>query len=123
MKKRILIAEDDMAIVELLKASLEDAGYEVSYALNGVDALEVALRGKTPDLIIIDVIMPRMNGFELCSMLQSNEKTSQIPKLICTAEGSLGDIDKGLSLGAVGYIVKPFDLEKVREKISHILRD
>jgi len=122
MKKRILIAEDDEGIVELLKAGLETEGFEVAYALNGLDAMEMALREKVPDLIIIDIIMPKMDGFELCELLQNNEKTGKIPKLICTAEVSLGDIDKGLSLGAVGYIVKPFDLKKVVEKINQILR-
>src|SRR3989339_212586 len=121
MKKKILIADDDAALVELLKVGLENAGYEVSYAFNGTDAMEMAIREKTPDLIIIDVVMPRMDGFELCELLHSNEVTRNVPKLMCTAEGSLGDIDKGLSVGAVGYIVKPFDIEKVKEKIKYIL--
>ena len=121
MKKRILIADDDKGIVELLKIGLEEMGYEVSFALNGVDAMQMALRGNMPDLIIIDVMMPRMDGFELCSLLKSNPKTENIPMLFCTAEGSLGDIDKGLGIGAAGYIVKPFDFEKVKEKINQIL--
>jgi len=119
-KYKILIVEDDEGIVELLKAKLEESGYAISVAMDGITAIDMAIQ-LDPDLIILDVMLPHLDGFGVCAELKLDRGTSKIPILMCTAQNSLADIEKGFSFGINGYIIKPFDFEKVLVKIKQIL--
>jgi len=119
MKKHILIIEDEEDMVRGLKMNLVDEGYEVDYSLNGKEGLEKALAIK-PDLILLDIMLPGMNGLEICRQLR-NRKIN-IPILMLTAKGE--EIDKviGLELGADDYISKPFSIRELLARIKAHLR-
>ena len=119
--QRILIADDDEKVLALLKSSLQKAGYETSQALNGVKALALA-RKENPDLILADVAMPEMDGFELCKHIRDDPATEHIPFIFLTAKGELHDKVKGLNLGADDYISKPFHITEVTARIKTILQ-
>ena len=129
--KVILLVEDNKELRKAIKAEL-DPSYTVLEASNGKEGLLVAL-SKNPDLIITDVMMPEMNGTELCDLLKTNFKTSHIPIIMLTALGDLEDRLKGLKTGADAYVEKPFNTEilkvtiqnliKSRENVSHLLQD
>ena len=121
MKQRILIADDDEKVLTLLSSSLKKAGYDTSQALNGVGALE-AVRNKKPDLILADVAMPEMDGFELCRQIRNDSETANIPFIFLTAKGELQDRVTGLGLGADDYISKPFHISEVTARIKSILQ-
>lgn len=118
-KTRILVAEDEEPLRNLIKLHLESNGYEVGAAEDGVDALE-KFRDEGPwDLVILDIMMPRLDGF---SVLQEIRKTSEVPVIFLTALGSGDDIVKGFNLGADDYITKPFTFREVAVRIKAILR-
>ena len=118
MKERILIIEDDKAIVRVLERSLVYEGYEVDTALNGERGLELA-QEKTPDLIVLDLMLPGMDGFEVTEKIR---KDSNLPILMLTARGGLDDRVQGLDSGADDYMVKPFELEELLARIRSLLR-
>jgi len=118
-KTRILVAEDEEPLRNLMQLHLESSGYEVGTAVDGVDALEM-FRGQGPwNLVILDIMMPRLDGF---STLQEIRKTSEVPAVFLTALGSGDDIIKGFGLGADDYITKPFTFREVAVRIEAILR-
>ncbi len=118
-KTRILVAEDEEALRNLIELHLESSGYEVEVAVDGVDALK-QFNGKGPwDLIILDIMMPRLDGF---SVLTSIRKTSEVPVVFLTALGSGDDLVRGFNLGADDYITKPFTFREVTVRIEAILR-
>ena len=119
--QRILIADDDEKVLALLKSSLQKAGYETSLAINGADALRLAKK-ESPDLILADVAMPEMDGFELCRHIRDEPVTEHIPFIFLTAKGELHDKVKGLNLGADDYISKPFHITEVTARIKTILQ-
>src|SRR5688500_15063977 len=111
-KGRILVVDDDVATIEILNEVL-GASYEVLFATSGIQAIQVA-RTATPDLILLDVMMPGMDGFELCTHLRRDPYTAGIPVIFLTG---LGDIDaeiRGLQVGAVDYVTKPVSPPLVR---------
>ncbi len=118
---RILIADDEADIRLVLKKRLENAGYEVLVAVNGSEAVELAAREK-PDLVIMDVMMPEMDGFEATKMLRSRLETAVIPVLMLTAKKDKKSELEGLEAGADDYITKPFDNEKFLARIKMLLR-
>jgi two-component system response regulator MprA len=118
MKERILIIEDDKAIVRVLERSLVYEGYEVDTALNGERGLELA-QEKTPDLIVLDLMLPGMDGFEVTEKIR---KDSNLPIMMLTARGGLDDRVQGLDSGADDYMVKPFELEELLARIRSLLR-
>ncbi len=120
MGKTILVVDDEKDIIEMLKYNLEREGYEVLSAQNGKRALEQAQRH--PDLIVLDVMMPGMDGWEVCKQLKRNEKTSSIPVLFLTAKGAEIDEVIGLELGADDYIVKPISVRKLLARVRTVLR-
>ena len=121
MKPKVLIVEDSENSLELLTAKMEGDGYEVDTARNGIEALEhVAL--DLPDIILMDVMMPRMDGYETCRRLKANDETRYIPVVMLTARSELEDKVLGLDLGAEDYIVKPYSLAEVSARVRSLLR-
>jgi len=118
---KILVAEDERDIRELIGFTLRFAGFEVVLASNGVEAVERAPQ-EQPDLIILDVRMPKMTGYEACRLLKNNSATSTIPVVFLSAKGQEMEIKQGLASGAVEYIVKPFAPDELTNQVKEILR-
>ena len=119
--QQILITDDDPKLLTLLKSSLQKEGYVTIEAINGKSALE-QLKTEHPDLILADVTMPKMDGFELCQHVRENPATDNIPFIFLTAKGELHDRVKGLNLGADDYISKPFHISEVTARIKVVLQ-
>lgn len=117
---RILIAEDEKDIRELIIFTLQFAGFEVIATSNGEEACNKALE-TLPDLILLDVRMPRMTGYEACKTLKANEKTQGIPVVFLSAKGQDSEVQIGLDMGAAEYIIKPFSPDQLTERVQAIL--
>jgi DNA-binding response OmpR family regulator len=117
---RILIAEDEPDILELITFTLQYASYEVIASGNGEDALRIA-REELPDLVLLDVRMPRLSGYEVCQQLKSDEATRNIPVVFLSAKGQDAEVSTGLEAGAEEYLLKPFAPEQLITKIRAIL--
>lgn len=121
MAKKILITEDSPTMRSLIVSTIQALGpYEIIEAANGFEALRVLPREKI-DLVITDINMPDINGLELVSFIKGNEQYKSIPLFIISTEGSERDREKGLSLGADAYLVKPFSPEKLQELVHRFL--
>jgi DNA-binding response OmpR family regulator len=120
-KVNILIVEDEVDILQLLKYNVELAGFEVSTAPNGYEALSLAKR-QLPNLIILDLMLPGMDGFEVCKELKRAAETRHIPIIMLTAKGEEVDRIVGLELGADDYVVKPFSPRELTLRIRAVLR-
>lgn len=118
---RLLVVDDNPENIHLLIENLEDK-YEVLFATNGEKALRIAMSDAKPDLVLLDVMMPVMDGYEICARLKANPTTSDIPVIFITAMSEVLDETKGLELGAVDYIVKPFSMPVVRARVDVALR-
>lgn len=118
---RILTVDDEEDIQELLRYTLEREGYEVTGALTGEEALEGA-RANPPGLILLDLMLPGVNGLEVCRRLRAGSATRRIPIIMLTAKGEEEDIVRGLELGADDYVVKPFSHKVVLARIAAALR-
>jgi DNA-binding response OmpR family regulator len=118
--KKVLVAEDEPDIRGLIVFSLQYAGYEVIEALNGEDAVKLA-EAEQPDLILLDVRMPKMNGYEACSVLKAQDSTRGIPVVFLSARGQETEIKQGLELGAEEYILKPFAPDELYQRVGGIL--
>ena len=121
MKPRILIIDDDPAIVELVAINLEMAGYDVSCAEDGVKAQALAVQ-LLPDLIMLDLMLPRVDGFTVCQRIRRDERTADIPILMLTALGQTQDKVDGFNAGADDYLTKPFELEEMLARVRALLR-
>jgi DNA-binding response OmpR family regulator len=117
-KKRILVVYDELSIVKFLRANLESRGYEVLTATDGAEALKT-IEMELPDLIILDIMMPEMNGFEVCSRLR---EWSQTPIIMLSARGDVIDKVKCLDLGADDYITKPFGASELIARVRAVIR-
>jgi two-component system alkaline phosphatase synthesis response regulator PhoP/two-component system response regulator VicR len=106
-KKRVLVVDDERHIVRLVQVNLERQGYEVLTAYDGVECLEKA-KAEKPDLIVLDVMMPRMDGFEALQRLKSDPETNHIPVIMLTARAQDRDVLQGYTYGADLYLTKPF---------------
>jgi len=106
--KKILAVDDERHIVRLIQVNLERAGYQVSTAFDGNEALKKVEADK-PDLIVLDVMMPRMDGFEVLKRLQANPETREIPIVMLTAKAQDADVFRGWSSGVSAYLTKPFN--------------
>ncbi len=121
-KTKVLLAEDDKFISLAYKDGLSRAGFEVIHADNGKKALELAKK-KNPDIIMLDIIMPEMNGFEVLEELKKTNKIKKIPVVILSNLGQESDIEKGQKLGAIDYMIKSnFSLGEVVDKIKKIVK-
>ncbi|MCU6709871.1 response regulator transcription factor [Paenibacillus sp. J5C_2022] len=119
MRSHIVVVDDDERITSMLRRSLAFEGYEVSTASNGAEGLKLLL-GVEPDLIILDVMMPQVDGWEVCRRIR--EAGSTVPILMLTAKDEVADRVKGLDTGADDYVVKPFALEELLARARALLR-
>ncbi len=117
---KVLVAEDEQDILELIRFTLEFNGFDVVTASNGAEAVARARQIK-PDLILLDVRMPKMTGFEACQSLKAAPDTAAIPVVFLSARGQEADVKHGLSLGATDYILKPFSPEDLPARLWKIL--
>ena len=117
---KILIAEDERDIRELITFTLNFAGHKVIPTANGEEAFLVAMR-EVPDLILLDVRMPRMTGYEACRKIKAEGRTRDIPVIFLSAKGQEAEIRAGYEAGAAEYIVKPFAPDQLTERIQAIL--
>jgi DNA-binding response OmpR family regulator len=122
MSKRVLIVDDEVNIVISLEFLLEQAGYHVRVAHNGEEGLE-KITTFEPDLVLLDVMMPRMNGFEVCSRVRENPAWQHIKIIMLTAKGREVEITKGLALGANAYVTKPFSTKELLAQVRQILEE
>ncbi|MCI7589436.1 MAG: response regulator transcription factor [Spirochaetia bacterium] len=117
----ILVVDDEMPIVELIKYNLQKEGFSVITADNGATALRYA-REKNPDLIILDLMLPDMSGYEICKTIKDNPTTTDIPIIFVTAKDDDKDIVKGLELGAEDYVTKPFSPRVLLARVNRALK-
>ena len=120
-KTRILVVDDEPDIVKLLKSSLEAEGYEVLTAADGEEGFRMAQTEK-PDLIILDLLLPKLNGYEVCTKLKQNSNTSQIPVIFVTSLDEMDEELKGFEVGGVDYITKPVIPELVLARVRTHLK-
>jgi two-component system alkaline phosphatase synthesis response regulator PhoP len=119
-KGKILVVDDEIYIVHILDFSLGMEGYEVLTALDGEQALERA-HAEHPDLIVLDIMMPKLDGYETCKMLKADPATKDIPVILLSAKGRNVDQKVGFEVGASDYITKPFSPRKLVERINALL--
>ncbi|QDV58237.1 response regulator [Rosistilla oblonga] len=118
---KVLVVEDDLSVAEVLVYNLKKEGFEVSRALDGRDALNQA-RLKLPDLVILDVMLPSLNGLEVCRTLRASEDTKNISILMLTAKSEDSDQIAGFSIGADDYVCKPFSVAVLLQRVKALLR-
>ncbi|MDE0400146.1 MAG: response regulator [Candidatus Poribacteria bacterium] len=121
MDAKILIVEDERDIADLLRYNLQKAGFKTDYVRNGADALQRAIE-KTPDLILLDLMLPEVDGMIVCRLLKNDPRTKNIPIVMVTAKTEEKDRVAGLELGADDYIIKPFSPREVVLRVSAVLR-
>ena len=119
-KGKILVVDDEIYIVHILDFSLGMEGYEVITALDGEQALE-KVKAEKPDLIVLDIMMPKLDGYEVCKNIKSSAETQHIPVILLSAKGRNVDQKLGFDVGADDYITKPFSPRKLVERINAIL--
>ena len=119
-KGKILVVDDEIYIVHILDFSLGMEGYEVVTALDGEQALE-RVASERPDLIVLDIMMPKLDGYEVCRAVKSNPATKNVPVILLSAKGRNVDQKIGFEVGADDYITKPFSPRKLVERINSIL--
>ena len=119
-KKRILLVDDEVDFVEVLRVRLEDSNYEVIVAYNGEEGLERAEK-EEPDLIILDIMLSKISGFDVCRKLKIDENFKKIPIIMLTAKFQANDIKFGMAMGADAYITKPFEPQVLIEKMRELL--
>lgn len=115
-KQKILVVDDEIDNVILLDKRLKALGYEVICAYDGDEAIE-KVEKENPDLILLDIMMPKKDGFEVLKILRENEKTKSIPVIMLTAKADVSDKVKGLETGAIDYVTKPFDFKELQARI------
>jgi len=120
MPKEILIVDDEPSIVVPIQFLMEQQGYSVLVAENGEDALDVIYKYK-PDLILLDIMLPRIDGYEVCEIIRLNPEYRDVKVIFLTAKGREVEIAKGLALGADAYIVKPFSNTELVAKVKELL--
>jgi len=121
IRQKILIVDDELDTLIPLKRTLEIGDYQVIEASNGMEAIEKT-RSEQPDLILLDLMMPGMDGIEVCKVLKEDPSTGDIPIIMLTAKGDIEDKIGGIETGADDYVTKPFDLGELKARIKMILR-
>ena len=120
--KKILVVEDDKFLLKVYATKFKKEGFNISLAEDGVEALEITKK-EQPDLILLDLILPKMHGFEVLKKLKENPKTKNIPVFILSNLGQDTDVEKGKKLGAVDYLIKTdFSIQEVVDKINKTLK-
>ena len=118
--KRILICDDDPVILRLLQVNLELEGYDVLLAHHGEQAIEVAT-AEHPDLVILDIMMPKLDGYQTCERLKANDETKEIPVVFLSAKAQQTDIDRGKEFGVADYLTKPFDPNDLIDVVERLI--
>lgn len=121
MNNKILVVDDDVAINELIKVNLELAGYKVIQANDGIKGFALA-KQEAPSLVILDVMMPDVDGFTVAKRIRQNEETNDTPILMLTALSQINDKVKGFNIGVDDYLVKPFELEELLVRVRALLK-
>ena len=121
-KRKVLVVEDEAELTGAIRIRLEQAGYEVLTAYDGQEGLEKA-RAENPDLIILDLMLPKIDGYKVCRMLKFDEKYKKIPVVMLTARAQEKDEDLGYEVGADAFITKPFKYQVLLAKIAELLGD
>jgi DNA-binding response OmpR family regulator len=116
----VLVADDEEDIRMLVTFRLKRAGYDVLEASDGEQALRLATEG-SPDVAVLDVMMPKLSGFEVLGELRSNAATSELPVILLTARAQPADVERGLAAGADDYVTKPFSPEELRGRVASLL--
>lgn len=120
-KRQILVVEDEADVRELIRYNLEQDGFAVEEAASGAEALD-RIRKRVPDLLVLDLLLPEMQGLELCRVLRAEKDTTRLPILVVTAKGSEVDRVLGLEMGADDYVVKPFSPRELNARAKALLR-
>jgi len=120
MSKKILLVDDEPQLVDMVKMRLEANGYEVIIATDGQEGLEKA-KNENPDLIILDIMMPKLDGYKVCGLLKKDARHSKIPIIVFTARTQEGDVKLAQNMGADAYIMKPFEPQILLSKVSELL--
>lgn len=118
--KKILIADDEPNIIMSLEYTFRKNGFHVFIARNGQEALDI-LQGEVPDVALLDIMMPEVDGYSILSEIKKDERLSGCKVVFLTAKNKESDVEKGLSLGADAYMTKPFSIKKVVEQINDLL--
>ncbi len=120
MSTKVLVVEDEAPVAENLEALLVARGYTVVMAADGAEGVKLARKEK-PQLILLDILLPKMGGFDVCKMLKSEAATKGIKVIMITGLGRMGDVETAFQVGASDYIIKPFDQERLFKKIDKVL--
>jgi DNA-binding response OmpR family regulator len=120
MAKKVLIADDEPSIVTALEFLLQRAGYESRVARNGDEALKV-IEADPPDLVLLDVMMPAVSGYEVCKRIRERREWSHIKVVMLSAKGRDAEVAKGIAMGADLYVTKPFSTRELMEQIASLL--
>lgn len=118
----ILVVEDSAVQQERIRNLLEESGLKVAVASDGVEALQL-LKGQLPDLVLLDIVMPRMNGYEVCRRIKADSATHSLPVVMCSAKGEEFDRYWGMKQGADAYIAKPFQPDELVGTVKQLLQD
>ena len=122
MGKKVLLVEDEKNIILGVRTCLDAVGYQVEIAEDGEEALK-AVRREHPDLILLDLLLPKVDGFEVLKVLKGDAATSSIPIIVLTAKAEEEDRQRALDLGADSYMTKPFKPQKLWDNLKHYLAD
>jgi two-component system, OmpR family, response regulator MtrA len=117
----VLIADDDADILSLVKAVLERSGHEVVAASDGAEAL-ASVRARKPDLVVLDIAMPEVDGLEVLRRLRADPTTSELPVVLLSARAQEADVERGFAIGASAYLKKPFSPRELSEHVAELLR-
>lgn len=118
---KILVVDDDQNIRRLVSFNLTQSNHEIILAKDGSEGYKLAIK-EQPDLILLDIMMPIMNGYQTCEKLKNDPATKDIPVFMLSAKGQMTDLDDAFNLGADDYITKPFDVEKLEFSINYKLK-
>ncbi len=122
MRPSVLVVDDEPNIVVSLEFLMKQAGYDVRVARNGVEALK-AIEERAPALVLLDVMMPKRNGFDVCQTIRANPQWNDVRIIMLTAKGRDVEREKGMALGADDYITKPFSTREVMERVRQYIGD
>ena len=118
---KVLIIEDDYALADSITALLKLKGYEVEFAPDGEAGIEKARQVK-PDVVLLDIMIPKVGGFDACRILRGDPQTMKAKIIMMTGLDRIGDVDRAFSCGAADYIIKPFDSDRLFKKIEKVTR-
>ena len=121
-KTKILLIDDDSEALEITEARIRANGYKFYGSIDPVEGIEL-IRKEKPDIILLDVNMPGVDGFSLCKIIKGNKGLARIPIIFITAKELINDVEKGFEVGAVDYVIKPVDWDRLMEKIERLMSE